>query len=92
MLSCGVCCVHRTSPTASNPLTREYLECWQPVDPTEYQNEWLGDVVSAPSGPLYRTFLRLVHTLSNTLLQQGLWYGLTAQMAAESLCLQINIY
>jgi len=57
----------------------------------QYQNEWLGDVVSAPSGPLCRTFLRRVHSV-NTLLPQGLWYCLTAQMAAESLCWQINIY
>ncbi len=39
--------IARTLPTASNPLIGEYLECWQPVDPTEYQNEWIGDVVSA---------------------------------------------
>ena len=38
--------IARTLPTASNPLIGEYLECWQPVDPTEYQNEWIGDVVS----------------------------------------------
>jgi hypothetical protein len=29
-----------------DPLTRESTWNGQPVDPTEYQNEWIGDVVS----------------------------------------------
>jgi hypothetical protein len=43
----NIACVYDSARRhLEQPSDREYLKCSQPVDPTEYQNEWIGDVVS----------------------------------------------